>query len=166
MWSFLHENKWQKTSIVVMWLETDICNATDLTWFDITYPGLAAVKDKICFHYWHHMATSETEWQRGCIKLLIKMHSVIELWTFLKRGLFYLKNTVFLCICDPYACSVTYPSSAASCGKAQSTWFWVLCTPGKAASVLQLHWWNWECRIVCQEPETKPSLICQVTTRE
>ena len=51
MWSFLHENKWQKTSIVLMWLETDICNATDLTWFDITYPGLAAVKDKICFHY-------------------------------------------------------------------------------------------------------------------
>ena len=44
MWSFLHENKRQKTSIVVMWQETNVYSVTDLTWFDDTYPGLAAVK--------------------------------------------------------------------------------------------------------------------------
>ena len=65
MWSFLHENKWQKTSIVVMWLETDVCSETDLTWFDDTYPGLAAVKvDKNVFTTditWHHQRLSERE---------------------------------------------------------------------------------------------------------
>ena len=57
------------------------------------------LSDLVCSDNPLHTLTSETEWEWDCLKLLIKPHSVIRIWTFL-----HIDNAWGLHKCFSYLC--------------------------------------------------------------
>ena len=71
---------------LVMQLEIDVGSELPLNLFDVTHPWpgtVAAVKVDMFWQSVYHLdiRETETEHERDCLKLLIKMHYVIKIWT-------------------------------------------------------------------------------------
>ena len=120
MWSVLHADEWWETSNAPRnWCSQWI--STDLIWCHPLWPGWAVKVDMFWQLTMHpNIRETETEWERDCLKPLIKTHSFIQLWSSVfgyrkcmgseqlhERGLFCIKNKLlFSAYLQPLVCFV------------------------------------------------------------
>ena len=99
---------------LVMWLEADTGSEQPLTSFSVTHPG-SCQSSINWLQTTPRYQRDRDQVRKTLLKPWIKMHSVIQIWTFLHlsqqlhtRGLFSIKNVLFLCICNPVHATVLF----------------------------------------------------------